>query len=108
MILTKRNPTAKESRPKTRKRRLRPIQTAIILCITLALISSAYQLVELRQEVNQSIAQLNVEKEALLVEQKQLEKEILELNTPSFIEQLAREQLGLVRKGEIRIAPKME
>lgn len=106
--MTKMSPTTKESRPKTKKRRFRPISALIILFVTVALFSSAYQLYELRKEVNQSIAQLNQEKAALLQEQKSLEDEILQLNTPSYIEQLAREQLGLVREGEIRIAPKME
>jgi len=106
--LTKMNPTIKESRPKTRKRRFRPLSALVVLFAFFVLLSSAYQLYELRKEVNQSVAQLNQEKENLLQQQKLLEEEILRLNTPSYIEQLAREQLGLVRKGEIRIAPKME
>lgn len=106
--MTKKNPTTKESRSKTKKRRFRPFSALIVLFVTVALFSSAHQLYELHKEVNQSIAQLNKEKDALLQEQKNLEDEILQLNTPSYIEQLAREQLGLVRKGEIRIAPKME
>ncbi|BAE81986.1 MULTISPECIES: FtsB family cell division protein [Desulfitobacterium] len=108
MILTKKSPTTKESRPKTRKQPFRPLSTLVVLFAFCALVSSAYQLYELRKEVNQSIAQLNQEKEDLLQQQKLLEEEILQLNTPSYIEQLAREQLGLVRKGEIRIAPKTE
>lgn len=106
--MTKKNLTTKESRSKTRKRRLRPLSSVVILLAIFALSSSAYQLYELRQEVNQSIAKLNEEKEELLQRQKLLEEEVLQLNTPSYIEQLAREQLGLVRKGEIRIAPKKE
>lgn len=106
--MTKRNQTTKESRPKTGKRRLHPIPVLIFLFLAIAFLSSAYQLYELHQQVNQSIAKLNHEKESLIDDQKRLEEEILMLNTPGYIEQLAREQLGLVRKGEIRIAPKME
>lgn len=106
--MTKKSPTTKGSRPKTRKQSFRLLSTFVVLFAFCALLSSAYQLYELRKEVNQSIAQLDQEKENLLRHQKLLEEEILQLNTPSYIEQLAREQLGLVRKGEIRIAPKME
>lgn len=52
------------------------------------------------------MAQLNSEKAQLIQEQKKLEEEIALLNTPLYIEQLAREQLGLVKKGEILIAPR--
>lgn len=106
--MRKKSPTTKESRSKTRKSRLSPLTMLVLFFAILAFVSSAVQLYELRQEVSQSIAQLNQEKEDLLQQQKLLEEEILQLNTPSYIEQLAREQLGLVRKGEIRIAPKME
>lgn len=106
--MRKKSPIIKESRSKTGKSRLRPLPVLIACFAVIAFASSAYQLYELRKEVNQSIAQLNQEKEKLLQQQKLLEEEILQLNTPSYIEQLAREQLGLVRKGEIRIAPKMD
>jgi Septum formation initiator. len=52
------------------------------------------------------IAKLNSRKIDLLEKQKIYENEIVRLNTPSYIEKLAREQLGLVRHGEIIIAPK--
>jgi len=49
---------------------------------------------------------LNQQKVLLLNEEKRLKEEIVQLNTPSYIEQLAREQLGLVKHGEILISPK--
>lgn len=82
----------------------------MVLLVTLGVlfISSGWELYQLHAQVNEKVARLNQEKEQLLKEKKQLEDEIVQLNTPSYIEQLAREQLGLVRKGEIRIAPKKE
>ncbi|MDQ7092799.1 septum formation initiator family protein [Desulfosporosinus sp. PR] len=68
--------------------------------------SSAWQLWKLHVSVEQQLAQLNQEKETLLQQQKSLHEEIAQLNTPSYIEQLAREQLGLVKHGEILISPK--
>lgn len=56
--------------------------------------------------LEKKIAKLNEEKTQLLQQQNDLQEEISRLNTPSYIEQLAREQLGLVRAGEIMIAPK--
>lgn len=85
---------------------MHPISIIVILFLAIGFLSSAWQLLQLRLEVEQKIASLNKEKAVLLQEEKLLNEEILRLNTPSYIEQLAREQLGLVRKGEIRIAPK--
>jgi cell division protein DivIC len=56
--------------------------------------------------MKKELAELNKQKISLLEQQKLYEDEIDRLNTPSYIEQLAREQLGLVRHGEIIIAPK--
>jgi cell division protein FtsL len=48
-------------------------------------------------------AELSRERERLRHENAQLREEIRLLNTPEYIERLAREQLGLVRPGEIAI-----
>jgi len=69
-------------------------------------VSSGVRLWTLHREVYAEIDRLNREKAALLEQQRQLEEQIVKLNTPSYIEQLAREELGLVRPGEISIAPK--
>ena len=56
----------------------------------------------MERQLNYLVEQKNV----LIAENEQLRKHIEKLSTPSYIEQLAREKLGLVRKGEILIAPK--
>lgn len=68
--------------------------------------SSVWQLWKLNTQVEGQLASLNQEKASLLQQDKHLHEEITQLNTPSYIEQLAREQLGLVKHGEILISPK--
>lgn len=104
--MTKKIQIAKKSQTKAGRRRIRPVRYIVFLFFTFIFVSSGWQLYQLHSDVTQNIAQLNEEKSNLLNEKKDLEDKILQLNTPSYIEQLAREQLGLVRKGEIRIAPR--
>jgi cell division protein DivIC len=81
--------------------------SVFVLCFMLAVVgSSAWQIWELRSQVDGQLAQLNQEKATLLQQEGLLNNEIAQLNTPSYIEQLAREQLGLVKHGEILISPK--
>jgi cell division protein DivIC len=79
----------------------------IVLCFLIGMVgSSAWQIWKLRSQVEGRLAALNQEKVTLLQQEKLLQDEIVKLNTPSYIEKLAREQLGLVKKGEILISPK--
>ena len=81
--------------------------SVLVLCFTLTVIgSSAWQIWKLRSQVEGQLAHLNQEKVALLQQERLLQDEIALLNTPSYIEKLAREQLGLVKHGEILISPK--
>jgi len=68
--------------------------------------SSSWQIWKLHAQVDSRLTQLNQEKVTLQQQEKLLNEEIAQLNTPSYIEKLAREQLGLVKKGEILISPK--
>lgn len=78
----------------------------IVLFVAVAAGSSAWKLWQLYTQVEDQLAQLNQEKALLLQQEKILHDEIELLNTPEYIEKLAREQLGLVKKGEILISPK--
>lgn len=81
--------------------------SVLILCLIMVIVgSSAWQIWKLRSRVEGQLAQLNQEKAKLIQQEKLLNDEITRLNTPSYIEQLAREQLGLVKEGEILISPK--
>ena len=81
--------------------------SVFVLCFTLAVVgSSGWQIWKLRTQVEGQLANLNQEKVTLLQQEGLLHDEITQLNTPSYIEKLAREQLGLVKHGEILISPK--
>lgn len=81
--------------------------TIFVLCIMVAVVgSSSWQIWKLHSQVESQLTQLNQEKITLLQQQKVLQDEIALLNTKSYIEKLAREKLGLVKKGEILISPK--
>lgn len=89
-----------------RPRRFRPEFFLLMALILGGTGSSFWHMWQLHVKVEGQLAQLNQEKTELLTKQKELENQVVKLNTPSYIEQLAREQLGLVRRGEIMIAPK--
>lgn len=80
-----------------------PLVALVALGLLLALgvvIGGAYwDGYQLRREV----AERAREREALLQQNAQLREEIRLLHTPEYIERIAREQLGLVRPGEIAI-----
>lgn len=96
-----------KSNPKNRQRVRIRLSSILILVVAMALVgSSVWQIWKLRTRVEGQLAQLNQEKSELLQQEKLLKDEITRLNTPSYIEQLAREQLGLVKQGEILISPK--
>jgi cell division protein DivIC len=89
-----------------RKKRLRPGLCLLFGLILVLVGSTAVHLCSLHLEMNKQLSALNQEKDGLLQQQKLYEEEIERLNDPAYIEQLAREELGLVRHGEIIIAPK--
>ena len=96
----------RQLRREKKTRTFHPRRLIITVFVVFAIGSSSWKLWELHRDVERQLAELTMQKQTLLKEQKELEAEIARLNTPSYIEQLAREQLGLVRQGEIMIAPK--
>lgn len=99
--------TRLKSNSKNRQRVRIRHSSVLILCLIMVIVgSSAWQIWKLRSRVEGQLAQLNQEKAKLIQQEKLLNDEITRLNTPSYIEQLAREQLGLVKEGEILISPK--
>ena len=92
---------------KRKKRRKKNPLLVLLLGIALMLAGTwSYQLMQLNQEMEQKKEELLQQKAEYIAKNAELREEIERLNTPSYIEQLAREKLGLVRKGEILIAPK--
>lgn len=97
--------TTKKFRSPKGRRKFRPLRIILLGFVAILFTSSGWQLYELHNEVTQKVAQLDQEKSKLLEEKKRLENQIVELNTPSYIEQLARE-FGLVKPGEVSISPR--
>ena len=92
-----------QNRPKVRLR----FGTIFVIFFMIVVVgSSTWQIWKLRSQVESQLAHLNQQKITLLQQEKTLNDEIAQLNTPSYIEKLAREQLGLVKRGEILISPK--
>ncbi len=72
---------------------------AILLVLGVALGGAYWDGYRLRREA----AEMARERDLLRRQNTQLREEIRLLNTPEYIERIAREQLGLVRPGEIAI-----
>jgi len=89
-----------------RKGRTNPLVILVMGIAIMLACSWSYQLLKMDQTMESKKAQLLKQKNDMIAQNDQLREEIEKLNTPSYIEQLAREKLGLVRKGEILIAPK--
>lgn len=96
----------KNKTTKSRRRRANPL---FVLGMGIALMlagSWSYQLINMDRSIENQKTQLVIKKEEIVAQNNELRQEIEKLNTPSYVEQLAREKLGLVRKGEIMVAPK--
>ncbi len=68
----------------------------------LFLVSSAQAALRL-YHLKRQVAELEHQRRALLEENRRLREEIRRLYEPAYVERLAREQLGLVRPGEIAV-----
>ncbi len=89
-----------------KKRRTNPL--FIILMGTALILAGSWtiQLIEMDQTMAKKKTDLIQQRSYITAQNEKLRDDIEKLNTPSYIEQLARDKLGLVRKGEIVIAPK--
>lgn len=96
----------KKSTTKKRKRKANPLFVFVMGTALILAGSWSYQLYKLDQSAEMEKAELMQKRNDLIAQNDKLRQDMEKLNTPSYIEQLAREKLGLVRKGEILIAPK--
>ncbi|CAA7599905.1 Septum formation initiator [Acididesulfobacillus acetoxydans] len=85
---------------------IKPVSLAVLLLALGVVGTSLWNLWQLQRQVEGRLSYLRTEKAALVQKQEQLQQEIRWLNDPAYVEQLARTQLGLVRRGEIPISPK--
>lgn len=59
--------------------------------------------VKMLWDLNQRIEQLETQKIKLEQTKQELEQELKQANSPAMVEKIAREQLGMVKKGETRV-----
>lgn len=59
--------------------------------------------VKMLWDLNQQIEQLENQKAELEKTSEELERELKQANSPAMVEKIAREQLGMVKKGETRV-----
>lgn len=79
-----------------RSRLVRVAVLVILLIIGIGIIRSVYSLSQKRGIVTQRQQVLS----RLIAKNKQLQEELKEATSPAFVEQQARDKLGLVREGE--------
>ena len=93
-----------------RIRRLYLFVTTFLLALgivfTVHLITWVVQLDTTERDMDARIRELTRQRNDLIAQNESYHREIELLNTPAYIEQLARDKLGLVRRGEIPIEPK--
>ncbi|MDK2820631.1 MAG: hypothetical protein PWP31_596 [Clostridia bacterium] len=81
-----------------KKRRKWP--NIIILCILAYVLCSFAHLGIALYQTNLQIKEYENKKAALLAKQAELKKQIQDLNTDKCIERIAREELGMIKRGE--------
>jgi cell division protein FtsL len=89
---------------KSTRRRIRPgrvLLWGIGSYLLVLFLMGGYEIWELRQELKR----VELDQNMLLQQQQELKKEIDSLYDPEVIEKLARENLGMVLKGEIMVIP---
>jgi len=87
-------------RKNNKKPRLKIILTGILVMFLLVPVAPRVKLI---WDLNQRIEQLENQKAELETNQQKLELELKQANSPATLERIAREQLGMVKKGETRV-----
>ncbi len=92
------------SRPFLRRRKMRTSTLFLLLIMTYVLGTLGLQELELRR-LDREYRSIQAQIHQYEAENRQLEAEIELLHSDSYLEKLAREELGLVREGEIPYIP---
>ena len=87
-------------RKNNKKPRLKIILTGILVMFLLVPVAPRVKII---WDLNQRIEQLENQKAELETNQQKLELELKQANSPATLERIAREQLGMVKKGETRV-----
>ena len=87
-------------RKNNKKPRLKIILTGVLVMFLLVPVAPRVKII---WDLNQRIEQLENQKAELETNQQKLELELKQANSPATLERIAREQLGMVKKGETRV-----
>ena len=87
-------------RKNNKKPRLKIILAGVLVMFLLVPVAPRVKII---WDLNQRIEQLENQKAELENNQQKLELELKQANSPATLERIAREQLGMVKKGETRV-----
>lgn len=87
-------------RKNNKKPRLKIILAGVLVMFLLVPVAPRVKII---WDLNQRIEQLENQKAELETNQQKLELELKQANSPATLERIAREQLGMVKKGETRV-----
>jgi cell division protein FtsL len=90
-------PGAKQAVPAKRKRTVSILLIAAVLYFSLLFAGQYWRSLQLRR----ALAELQAEIQIVKAQNESMSKEIERLHSPAYIEQKAREDLGMVRSGEL-------
>lgn len=81
------------------------IHSLIVLVLLAALVTAFWPAYIWNTQLDGQLSTLAKQRDQQVAENKALQEEVQRLNTPDYIEQLARRDLGLVKPGEIPLTP---
>ncbi|MCL1917408.1 MAG: septum formation initiator family protein [Peptococcaceae bacterium] len=102
------NTWSSKAQRRKKRRRMSCVYLVLTVIFSVVIITTFVQLNQTERELDAHTAKLLQQKADLQSENEEYRQEVERLNTPAYMEQLARERLGLVRKGEIIVAPREE
>ncbi len=79
------------------------IHVLLVVLLAVGVFTAFWPAYVWNSQIDQDVNRLTVEKNRIMQQNQMLQEEVRKLNTPEYIEQLARKDLGLVKPGEIPI-----
>ncbi len=92
-----------QAKPLSLKLRKYRVHAALSIGLVIGVLGAFYPAYVWSSQLDQELTRLNQEKNQLVVKNQGLKEEVRRLNTPDYVEQLARQELGLVKPGEVPI-----
>ncbi len=94
---------AKKKRRSSSKLRRYRIHALLFAILAVGVFTAFWPAYVWNSQIDQNVSKLTAEKNQIMQQNQALHEEVRRLNTPEYVEQLARKDLGLVKPGEIPI-----